>query len=130
MRSLRVGLVPLVVGSLAILGTLSGVGSLNTAWAAVTKSCGSVTVRGHTVNFTADNVSCSFVHKYANTMAKKSLKAHTARFGSVTISGGPSGYTCTGGTRSTPTGVQTSGTCSKGIGGVGPNSKAFLWSGN
>lgn len=129
MAIVRAGLMTLALVVTAFsVETLSSVSSLSAAGASPVKACGVVHLGSHSVHFTADNVPCSFAMKYAHALAKKSLATHRSRFSGVRISGGPSGWTCSGGTTSTPVGIDTAGTCVKGL-GVGPNSKSILWSG-
>ena len=117
----------LLAFALALTGaTVLMTGPTVAAGASTFKSCGTVTVSGHTVHFSADSgVSCSTVKKYAKALAQSSLKSHSTR---GKVSGGPKGWTCIGSIHSSGGESLVVGNCSKGL-GFGPGAQYFNWSG-
>jgi hypothetical protein len=126
----RLRSVALVASAACAVGAIVAVGCQPAAAApSAVRKCSAVKVGGHTYNVSATNVACSFADKWVSVLAGKRLKAHAVQ---VPLSGGPSGYSCRGGTK--PQGVampdvagnvQVSGNCAKGL-GLG-SSPYFNW---
>jgi hypothetical protein len=92
--------------------------------------CATIRADGHLYGVDANGVSCSFAVKWASTLAAKRLNEQERSPATVTLTGGPPGYTCFAGTGGDFEGfsihIQTSGGCIKGPGGslMGPG---FTW---
>lgn len=90
---------------------------------AVSKKCALAKAGGHSYNVSATAVPCSFADTWVAALAGKRLQPNSR---SVSISGGPSGYTCRAGTKGpsdhmpdVKTNVQIAGNCAKGPAGLG-----------
>jgi hypothetical protein len=86
-------------------------------------TCQTVTVGGHTYIVEERSTTCSVADKGVASVAGKRLKAHSL---AVPVSGGPSGFSCRAQTKlagvnipGIAANVQTSGNCTKGVGGIG-----------
>ena len=79
--------------------------------------CATVRADGHFYRVDANRVSCSFAVKWASALAAKRLNEQERRPATVTLTGGPPGYTCFAGNggdfEDFSTHIQTGGGCMK-----------------
>jgi len=98
------------------------------------QECGTVQAGGHSYTVAKqNNVKCSFALKWAATLVKKAVPAHTSNF---SLGGSPRGYKCVGNSKflaSSFPGVgattQVSGFCRKGSALSGPYFNWFVKTG-
>jgi hypothetical protein len=93
--------------------------------------CGTIKAGGHVYTVGAEHgVTCPFALKWAATLVKKPVPAHTAN---ARLSGSPSGFSCVGNTKMSPSSIpgvgattQVLGFCRKGSTSSGPFFNWFI----
>lgn len=118
----------LVFGVMALPG--SSAAAVRPMYAVPKGPCATIRADGHLYRVDANRMSCSFAVRWASTLAARRLNEQGRSPVTVTLTGGPSGYTCFAGNGGDLEGfsihIQTSGGCIKGPGGsvMGPG---FTW---